>query len=222
MNPAQSQPDNSSSPPQYSPTEERLNFYSHAVGLLLSVAALVALLLRASASGSTLVMVSFALFGASLMILYGVSTLYHGARSPLLRSRLRIADHASIYVLIAGTYTPFTLIVLQGSIGWSLFAASWTMALTGIILKLFYTGRCRLLSTSLYVFMGWIILFAIGPLVAQLAAPGLTWAVAGGIAYTLGAILYSMRKLPLNHAIFHLFVLIGSSCHFVAVYFYIG
>lgn len=207
---------------EYSPVEERLNIWSHAVGCMLSVGALIALLWRALATGSTLILLSFGLFGLSLVILYGVSTLYHSAQHPLLRSRLRIADHASIYVLIAGSYTPFSLVVLQGVIGWSIFAASWSMALTGIILKLFFTGRYRLLSTLLYVFMGWIILFAIMPLIERLPAAGLYWAVAGGIAYTLGAVMYSIRLLPLNHAIFHLFVLMGSSCHFVAVYFYVG
>lgn len=207
--------------PRYSPVEERINIGSHALGFVLSIAALVALLLRAIASGSTLALVSFGIFGLSLVILYGISTLYHSTQDPLRRTRLRIADHASIYVLIAGTYTPFTLIVLQGSIGWSIFTASWAMALTGIILKLFYTGRFRLLSTLLYVFMGWIIVFAINPLIEKLAAEGLYWAVAGGIAYTMGALLYSIRKLPLNHAIFHLFVLLGSCCHFISVYFFV-
>tara|TARA_R100000306_G_scaffold25596_2_gene28952 strand:+ start:232937 stop:233524 length:588 start_codon:yes stop_codon:yes gene_type:complete len=194
----------------------------HALGFLLSVAALVALLLRASALDSMLVLVSFGLFGVSLVLLYGISTLYHSAQNPRLRSRLRVADHASIYVLIAGTYSPFALIVMQGSIGWTIFAVSWSMALAGIVLKLFYTGRFSLLSTLLYVFMGWIILFAIQPLLASFGGPGLSWLIAGGVSYTLGAVLYSIRRLPLNHAIFHLFVLLGSCCHFVAVYFYIA
>ncbi|HBX38312.1 MAG TPA: hemolysin D [Pseudohongiella sp.] len=208
--------------PRYSQTEERLNVSLHALGFLLSVAALVALLLRASALDSMLVLVSFGLFGVSLVLLYGISTLYHSAQNPRLRSRLRVADHASIYVLIAGTYSPFALIVMQGSIGWTIFAVSWSMALAGIVLKLFYTGRFSLLSTLLYVFMGWIILFAIQPLLASFGGPGLSWLIAGGVSYTLGAVLYSIRRLPLNHAIFHLFVLLGSCCHFVAVYFYIA
>jgi len=194
----------------------------HALGFLLSVAALVALLLRASALDSMLVLVSFGLFGVSLVLLYAISTLYHSTQNPRLRSRLRVADHASIYVLIAGTYSPFALIVMQGSIGWTIFAVSWSMALAGIVLKLFYTGRFSLLSTLLYVFMGWIILFAIQPLLASFGGPGLSWLIAGGVSYTLGAVLYSIRRLPLNHAIFHLFVLLGSCCHFVAVYFYVA
>lgn len=208
--------------PHYSQTEERLNVGLHAFGFLLSVAGLVALLLRANTLDSMRALLSFGLFGVSLVLLYSISTLYHSAQNPRLRSRLRIADHASIYVLIAGTYTPFTLLVLQGNVGWSIFAASWSMALAGIVLKLFYTGRFRLLSTLLYVFMGWIILFAMDPLLERFDGTGLVWLAAGGIAYTLGAILYSIRRLPLNHAIFHLFVLLGSVCHFVAVYFYIA
>ncbi|HBN13757.1 hemolysin III family protein [Pseudohongiella sp. SYSU M77423] len=208
--------------PRYSQTEERLNVSLHALGFLLSVAALVALLLRASALDSMLVLVSFGLFGVSLVLLYAISTLYHSTQNPRLRSRLRVADHASIYVLIAGTYSPFALIVMQGSIGWTIFAVSWSMALAGIVLKLFYTGRFSLLSTLLYVFMGWIILFAIQPLLASFGGPGLSWLIAGGVSYTLGAVLYSIRRLPLNHAIFHLFVLLGSCCHFVAVYFYVA
>jgi len=209
-------------PPQYSPAEERLNVGSHALGFVLSVCALAALLLKAGASGSGLALFSAALFGLSLVTLYGVSTLYHNTGRSVLRARLRIADHAAIYGLIAGTYTPFTLLVLPQRVGLTIFAATWGMALAGIVLKFFFTGRFRLLSTLLYVFMGWIIVFAITPLVESLPAAGLRWLVAGGVAYTLGAVLYSIRRLPFNHAVFHLFVLAGSACHFVAVYGYAG
>ena len=209
-------------PPHYSPAEERLNVASHAFGFVLSLAALVALLWQAFASGSALTVVSFGLFGAALVTLYGVSTLYHNSHDPVRRARLRIADHAAIYGLIAGTYTPFTLLVLPQGVGWTIFAVTWSMALTGIVLKIFFTGRFRLVSTLLYLFMGWIIVFAITPLVESLPAAGLRWVVAGGIAYTLGAVLYSIRQLPFNHAVFHLFVLAGSACHFVAVYGYVG
>lgn len=209
-------------PPHYSPAEERLNVVSHAFGFVLSLAALVALLWQAFASGSALTVVSFGLFGGALVTLYGVSTLYHNSHDPVRRARLRIADHAAIYGLIAGTYTPFTLLVLPQGVGWTIFAVTWSMALTGIVLKIFFTGRFRLVSTLLYLFMGWIIVFAITPLVESLPAAGLRWVVAGGIAYTLGAVLYSIRQLPFNHAVFHLFVLAGSACHFVAVYGYVG
>lgn len=205
----------------YSAAEEMTNIVSHAAGLILSVVALVLMLVRASASGDALSIVSAAIFGASLIALYAASTFYHGARDPVVRARLRINDHATIYILIAGTYTPFTLVTLNGWVGWTIFGITWGMALTGVILKLFYTGRYNLLSTLMYVFMGWIIIFAIKPLIESLPTAGMYWLFAGGIAYTTGAILYSIKKISFNHAIFHLFVLLGSACHFVAVYDYV-
>ena len=198
-----------------------LNIASHVVGFVLSIIAIIALLERALALGNTLYLISLAIFGFSLSFLYGCSSIYHSTKNELRRAKLRILDHVSIYVLIAGTYTPFSLITLQGTTGWVIFGVSWMMALTGIILKLFFTGRYRLLSTLMYVFMGWLILFAIGPLVDRLPSAGLNWLVAGGFAYTLGAALYSVKRIRFNHAIFHLFVLLGSSCHFLAVYFYV-
>jgi len=134
---------------------------------------------------------------------------------------LRIIDHASIYVLIAGTYTPFTLVTLNGSIGWVIFGISWGLALTGIIWKLFFTGKYKLLSTLMYILIGSVIVFAIKPLTNNLSLEGLLWIFAGGMAYTIGAILYSIKKIKFNHAIFHVFVLIGSASHFVAVFFYV-
>lgn len=205
----------------YSPLEERTNIISHAIGLGLSVVALVVMVVRANIYGDALDVVSVSIFGASLIALYAASTFYHSAKSPDLRSRLRILDHATIYVLIAGTYTPLTLITLHSTTGWVIFGVSWGMALSGIILKLFFTGKYNLLSTFMYIFMGWIIVFAIKPLVNNLSPEGLFWLFAGGVAYTVGAILYSIKKIKFNHAIFHMFVLLGSSCHFVSVYFYV-
>ena len=205
----------------YSPAEERINISSHAFGLLLSIAALALLVTHATASGDVWHIVSFSIFGSSLIILFAASTIYHSARDPGLRARLRVVDHASIYVLIAGTYTPFTLVTLNGSVGWTIFAITWGMALSGIVLKLFFTGRYQLVSTLMYVFMGWIIVFAISPLIDNLHPDGLSWLVAGGIAYTVGAILYGIKKIKFNHAIFHIFVLFGAFCHFMAVYFYV-
>lgn len=205
----------------YSPLEERTNIISHAIGLGLSVVALVVMVVRANIYGDALDVVSVSIFGASLIALYAASTFYHSAKSPDLRSRLRILDHATIYVLIAGTYTPLALITLNSTTGWVIFGVSWGMALSGIILKLFFTGKYNLLSTFMYIFMGWIIVFAIKPLVNNLSPEGLFWLFAGGVAYTVGAILYSIKKIKFNHAIFHMFVLLGSSCHFVSVYFYV-
>ena len=213
---------NSAEIPRYSPAEERFNVTSHALGLLLSIGALATLLGHAISMDDARLTISYGIFGLSLIFLYGTSTAYHRSKDPARRRRLRILDHASIYILIAGTYTPFTLITLHGPTGWIIFGTSWGMALTGIILKLFFTGKYQLLSTLMYVFMGWLIIFAIGPLIDKLPRAGLGWLVAGGLAYTLGAALYSIKKIRFNHAIFHLFVLLGSSCHFMAVYFYVA
>jgi hemolysin III len=200
----------------YSPLEERINIGSHAIGLVMSIVAVLLLILRASSHGNAWHIVSAAIFGASLIALYAASTTYHSATRPELRARLRIIDHATIYILIAGSYTPFDLDTLNGPVGWTIFAVSW-----GIVLKLFFTGRFNLISTLMYVFMGWIIIFAVKPLVASLPTQGLYWLIAGGLSYTIGAIIYSIKKVPLNHAIFHLLVLAGSVCHFMAVYFYV-
>ncbi|MBL4712133.1 MAG: hemolysin III family protein [Gammaproteobacteria bacterium] len=205
----------------YSPLEEKINISSHALGLVLSIAALVLLITRASTYGTVWHIVSFSVFGASLLVLYAASTIYHSTKEPAARDRLRIVDHASIYILIAGTYTPFTLITLSGSVGWVIFSASWAMAVIGIVLKIFFTGKYDLISTLMYVFMGWIILFALEPLIENISSEGLFWLVAGGVAYTVGAMIYAIEKLRFNHAIFHVFVLMGSFCHFVSVYFYV-
>jgi hemolysin III len=205
----------------YSPIEEKINIISHATGFILSIVALVFLVAQANLRGDVWHIVSFSIFGTSLIILYAASTFYHSAKKPELRNRLKIIDHASIYFLIAGTYTPFTLVTLKGAIGWVIFGISWGMALTGIILKLFFTGRYNLLSTLMYVLMGWLIVFAIKPLINNLPSGGLPWLFAGGISYTMGALVYSIKKINFNHAIFHMFVLVGSFCHFMAVFFYV-
>ncbi len=205
----------------YSPMEEKFNILSHAIGFILSIVAFVLLVVHADLHGDVWQIVSCGIFGASLIILYAASTFYHGAKRPELRNRLKIIDHASIYVLIAGTYTPFTLITLSGTIGWVIFGTSWGLALTGIILKLFFTGKYNLISTIMYILMGWIIVIAIKPLINNLPLEGFLWLLAGGISYTIGAILYSIKKIKFNHAIFHMFVLVGSSCHFISVFFYV-
>ena len=205
----------------YSPLEENINISSHAFGFMLSIIALFLLIRHALSNGSTLHIVSFSIFGISLLLLYAASTLYHRTKKAELRSKLRVFDHASIYILIAGTYTPFALITLKGELGWIVFGLSWGMALIGVILKLFFTGKYTLISTLMYVFMGWMIIFFINPLMDSLSAEGLFWLAAGGIFYTVGAGLYSIKKIPFNHAIFHVFVLLGSGAHFVSVYFYV-
>ena len=176
------------------------------------------LIVRARQGGEGVYVFSFAVFGLSLVALYAASTWYHSTNDPDLRRRLRIVDHASIYILIAGTYTPFTLITLQGPVGNTIFTVTWLMAITGIVLKLFFTGRFRTLSTLMYVFMGWMILFAIEPMIDNLPRAGLLWLAAGGVAYTTGAVLYGFKRIEFTHAIFHVFVLLGSIGHFIAVY----
>ena len=209
-------------PKHYSPTEEKINVISHAVGFFVSIVALVFLVMRAVSYGSVLHVVSFTIFGVSLMVLYAASSLYHNSKQPEIRSKLKIFDHASIYVLIAGTYTPYTLVTLEGTTGWIIFGVSWGIALVGITLKLFFTGRFSIASTIMYVLMGWVIIFAINPLIQNLSSQGLFWLFLGGVAYTLGAVLYSIKKIKFNHAIFHILVLIGSFCHFVSIYFYVS
>ncbi len=205
----------------YPPAEEKFNIISHALGMLLSVFGLVMLLFTAADSNHWSYWVALPVFGFSLLALYTSSTCYHLAQEPTRRKRLRVVDHAMIYVLIAGTYTPFMLIVMPGVLGYSILALAWGMALLGICLKLFFTGRFELVSTFLYVLMGWAIVFAFKPLAENMAAEGLYWLIAGGLSYTAGAIIYAIKKVPFNHAIFHVFVLLGSASHFISVYRYL-
>jgi len=205
----------------YDKKEEKLNVISHAIGLVLSIVALVLLLVKAGAYGNAWHITSFSIYGASLIVLYAASTFYHYSQTPKFRHRLNIFDHASIYILIAGTYTPFTLVVLNGWIGWTIFGISWGLAIIGVTLKLFFIGRFDKISTIAYVLMGWVIVFAIKPLIDNLSPEGLWWLLSGGIFYTIGAVLFSIPKIKYNHAIFHIFVLLGSFCHFMAVYFHI-
>lgn len=202
----------------YPVAEERINVYSHALGLVLSVIALLILTLKAS---GMLQFVSVMVFAASLIALYGSSTIYHSTSNVRRRAWLRTVDHSMIYVLIAGTYTPFSLIVLKGAVGWTIFGLSWAMAATGTVIKLFHTGKYDKISTAMYVFMGWVIVFAIKPLIENLSTEGLAWLFAGGVFYTVGALFYSIKKMPYGHATFHVFCLLGSASHFVALYFFV-
>ena len=205
----------------YPPLEEKINIGSHALGLILSVVGLVLLLIQDFAGSGLIKPLAYAIYGSSMVVLYAVSAVYHASKSPSFRIKMRVMDHAAIYLLIAGTYTPFMLITLPGTLGYSILAAAWGMAVVGIVLKIYYTGHFVVLSTLLYVFMGWAIVFAIKPLAANLDSAGLSWLIAGGVAYTVGALMYAIKKIPFNHAIFHVFVLVGSACHFIAVYKYV-
>ncbi len=205
----------------YDPTEERLNVLSHGLGLIFSVAALIVLVNYAVLEGTFLKVVTFSIYGASLVILYTASTLYHFVQEPKWRYRLNIFDHSAIYILIAGSYTPFTLNVMRGTLGWTLFAVVWTIAVIGITLKLFFTGKYGFISTIGYILMGWIAVFGIKALFEALPIEGVIWLVAGGVAYTIGAILFGLKMIKFNHAIFHIFVLIGSFCHFISIFLYV-
>lgn len=205
----------------YSEKEERLNVISHAVGLGLSIVAFPFLVLKSLYFSGFWKPASLYIYGLSLITLYAASTFYHASKKPKLRRRLNIFDHAAIYVLIAGTYTPFTLIVLEGKIGWTIFFITWIFALVGVILKLFFTGKYNKISTLMYLLMGWQIVFAINPLIEKFSETGLQWLFAGGVFYSLGAILYLFKKLEYNHAVFHFFVLLGSFTHFMSIYKYI-
>jgi hemolysin III len=208
-------------PPTYQQTEEKLNVLTHAFGFLLSIVGLVLLVLRASEFGTAKHVISFGIFGATLILLYAASTLYHSAKKTRTRHYLNIFDHAAIYVLIAGTYTPFALVTLGGASGWRLFYVIWSLALAGVILKLFFIGRYNALSTIMYVAMGWLVVFDVEALIENLPFYGLIWLFAGGLSYTLGAIFFSIHRIKYNHAIFHVFVLGGSFCHFISIYFFV-
>ncbi len=211
----------SKNPEFYPPLEEKLNIYTHGFGFILSILGLIMLVLRANELGEIKHLISFSVFGASMVVLYAASTFYHSAKSHVLRYRLNILDHAAIYVLIAGTYTPFAVVTLNGTLGWIIFGVIWAMALCGVILKLFYTGKYQTLSTIMYVIMGWVVVFAIKPLLENLPDTGLLWLLSGGISYTLGAVIFSLNRIKFNHAIFHVFVLFGSFSHFIAIYYYV-
>ncbi|RKF05268.1 channel protein (hemolysin III family) [Tenacibaculum lutimaris] len=204
---------------RYSEKEERLNVLSHGLGLLLSIIAFPLLLQKSFEYDTFWKGVSLVIYGISMIVLYAASTFYHAAKEPNLRRKLNIFDHAAIYVLIAGTYTPFCLLVLSQNLGWYLFIVVWIFALTGVVLKLFFTGRFNKLSTALYLLMGWQIVFLIKPLIDSFSSEGLFYLFLGGFFYTVGAIFYSIKKLKYNHATFHVFVLLGSLSHFIAVYF---
>jgi hemolysin III len=202
----------------YTASEEKLNIWSHAFGLLLSIIAFPFLVLKALNFDGFLKPASFIVYGFSLIILYAASTFYHAATAPKKRRKLNIFDHAAIYVLIAGSYTPFSLVALNSNLGLYLFALVWVFALVGIILKLFFTGKFNKLSTAMYLLMGWQVLFFINTLIENLSSFSLNFLFIGGVFYSIGAVFYMIKKLPYNHAIFHLFVLLGSFSHFLAIY----
>ncbi|WP_394001185.1 hemolysin III family protein [Luteimonas sp. WGS1318] len=197
--------------------EEFASALTHGLGATAALAAGAVLITLAALFGNAWQLGASIVFGISLLLLYLASTLYHAVSHPVVKGRLKVFDHCAIYLLIAGTYTPFTLIGLRGPLGWWLFGIIWTLALAGVVFKLFYTGRFRGVSTAIYVAMGWLVVIAIGPVAAALDAWTLGWIIAGGVFYTLGTFFYMRDSIPYAHAIWHLFCIAGSVCHYVAV-----
>ena len=197
--------------------EEIANALTHGVGVIAGAAGGALLITLAALRGSAWDVVGAAVFAAALVLLYGASTAYHWARGERARRRLKVLDHCAIYVLIAGTYTPFTLTALRGAWGWTLFGIIWALAIAGIVFKLCFIGRFPRLSTAIYIAMGWLVLVAAGPMIRALGPVPLAWLFAGGIAYTAGTAFYHNRRMPYAHAVWHVFVLTGSVCHAIAV-----
>lgn len=206
---------------EFSIAEEIWHAITHGVGLALSIAGLAILVAYAAADGSALAVTSSSIFGATLIVMYGSSTLYHAITHVKIKKIFQQFDHASIYFLIAGTYTPITLMVLGGAWGWSIFSVIWGVATIGIFLKFVYPDRFEKLSLVLYVLMGWMIVIAIQPLLENMESGGLWLLLAGGLSYTVGVIFYVWDGLPFNHAIWHLFVLGGSILHYLMVLIYV-
>lgn len=203
--------------PKFISAEELANAVTHGAGFVLSVTGFVILLVLAALRGSAWHIVSCAIYGATLVCLYAASTLYHGIPSPRLKRALRIFDHSAIYLLIAGTYTPFLLVNMRGGWGWSLFGVVWGLALAGILLKFWFVDRFQILSTTVYLLMGWLAVIAARPLLMMVPRAGLVWLLAGGLLYTSGVVFYAWKRIPYNHVIWHVFVLAGSTCHYFAV-----
>jgi hemolysin III len=196
---------------------ELANTVTHGAGVIASIVGLTLLVIAAARGGDPFEIVGTAIFGTTLILLYLASTLYHAVESPPIKSRLKIFDHSAIYLLIAGTYTPFMIGAMRGGWGWSMFGVIWGLAAGGVVFKLFLTGKYQKISTLIYILMGWLVLIAAVPMFRQLSPATIAWLVAGGITYTAGTIFYHNERLRHAHAIWHLFVLGGSACHAVAV-----
>ena len=201
---------------------ERINSISHLIGTSLSLAGLVVLVVHAARQGDPWKIVSFSIYGATLVALYFFSTLYHSTRGKA-KTIFQTLDHAAIYLLIAGTYTPFTLVTLRGVWGWSLFGVIWGLAVIGTLQDLLLARRRSILSVVIYLLMGWLVVVAIRPLASALPVGGLIWMVCGGLSYTIGVVFYALdKRLSYGHEIFHFFVLVGSACHYFTILFYVA
>jgi hemolysin III len=201
--------------------EDVASILTHGVGLILSLAGLGVLVALAAHHGTRVHVLSCGVYGITLVALYAASTLYHSFQSVRIKHILKIIDHCSIYLLIAGTYTPFTLVLLHGGWGWTLFGLVWGLSIFGIVFKIFFVNRFKVTSVSIYLLMGWMAVVAIKPMLAFVPAGGVRLLFLGGLIYTAGILFYGWKKIPYNHAIWHLFVLAGSACHYFAVMFYV-
>jgi hemolysin III len=200
-----------------SPREELINALTHGLGATAALAGGAVLITLAALFGDGWQLTASIVFGITLLLLYVASTLYHAVQHPVLKGRLKVFDHCAIYLLIAGTYTPFTLIGLRGPLGWTLFSVIWGLAFFGVIFKLFYAGRFKLLSTLIYIAMGWLIIIAAKPTMQALDGWTFGWLLAGGAFYTLGTFFYHRPSMRYSHAIWHMFVIGGSVCHYISV-----
>jgi len=201
--------------------EELANSITHGIGLVLSIVGLAVLVVLSVMNGNAWHIAGCTTFGVTLVLLYAASTVYHSFRTPHLKRILKILDHAAIYLLIAGTYTPFTLVNLRGFWGWTLFGLVWSLSIFGILWKLFHVDRFQIVSTLIYIVMGWIVIIAIKPVLAAVPLSGVLWLLAGGLFYTVGVLFFAWNRVPYNHAIWHVFVMAGSICHYFAVLFYV-
>lgn len=205
----------------YSDAEDLANSLSHGVACLLSVVGLVFLIIASSKTGDPIRIVSCSIYGSVLCLFYLISTLYHSLRNQKARYVFRILDHAGIYLVIAGTYTPFTLISLRTGYGWALFGVIWGLAIAGVIFKTLMTHRLAFLAPVLYIALGWLIVIDLEELLTMVPSRGVAWLVAGGLSYTVGILFYALDRIPFNHAIWHLFVIVGSLFHYLAILWYV-
>ncbi len=199
---------------------EIANCMTHGMGVGLSLAGLALLIAGAAKVGDPYKIVSFTIYGTCMVLLYLASTLYHGFLSPRAKKVFKVLDHSAIFLAIAGTYTPFTLVSMRGPWGWTLFVIIWTLAIGGVTFKIFFVNRYRLISVLIYILMGWLVLVAVKPMMEMIPTGGIVWLVAGGVAYTAGTAFYA-SGFAMSHMIWHLFVLTGSICHYIAIYLYV-
>ncbi len=201
--------------------EEIANSITCGIGLCLSIAGLVILVVLSSLHGDAFRVVSFSIYGTSLILLYITALFYHAVQHKQAKYVFEIMDHSAVYVLIAGTYTPFALVTLKGVWGWSLFGIVWSLAVFGIVFKSFHVRRFKVFSNIIYLVMGWLIVIAVKPMAQALSLGGIAWLLAGGLLYSAGVLFYAYEELPFGHVVWHLFVIGGSLCHFFAILFYV-